>query len=153
MMRALALALGFLAMNFSLSPELTPAPAPDVAPVEIGRIEKATSAFLIRDRQLSAAKRGDTVLSTDVLTTDTGGGLILLLKDGSTLITGGSSELRVAKHDPATQKTLVEFLHGALRAQVKTVTRSGGVFAIRTPSFVSGFICGAGLRVSPEIHH
>jgi hypothetical protein len=137
MLRTLVLALSLSAISVSL--------APDVSPVEVGRVEKAKNAFLIRDRHIANTKRGDTVLSTDVLATGSDGGFILLLKDGSKLYTGGATELRVATHNPATQQTLVELLHGTVRAEVQSVTRPGGVFAIRTPT---AYITALGTVVS-----
>jgi hypothetical protein len=137
MLRTLALALSLSAVSVSL--------APDVAPVEVGRVEKAKNAFLIRNLHVSDTKRGDAVLSTDVLATGSDGGFILLLKDGSKLYTGGATELRVATHNPETQQTLVELLHGTVRAEVVTVTKPGGAFAIRTPT---AYITALGTVVS-----
>jgi FecR protein len=140
MLRTLALALSLSAISVSLAPE--------VAPVEIGRVEKAKNAILIRDRHVSDAKRGDTVLSTDVLASRNDGGFILLLKDGSKLYTGAATELRVATHNPETQQTLVELLHGTVRAEVVTVTKPSGVFAIRTPT---AYITALGTVVSASV--
>jgi hypothetical protein len=123
---ALALALVFLAVNHPM--------AADAPPVEIGHVIKASNALLIRDRHLSDAKTGDAVLSTDVLTSKTDGGFILQLADGSKIATGGATELRVATHNPAARQTLIELLHGTVRADVVTVSKPDGVFAIRTPT-------------------
>jgi hypothetical protein len=122
----LALALALLAAN---RPTAADAPI-----AEIGHVIKASNTLLIRDRHLSEARAGDAVLSADVLTSKSDGGFILQLADGSRIATGVATELRVATHNPATQQTLVELLHGTLRADVVTVTKPGGTFAIRTPT-------------------
>jgi hypothetical protein len=123
---ALALALAFPAASTPI--------AADAPPVEIGHVTKASNALLIRDRRFADAKSGEAVLSTDVLTSKTDGGFILQLADGSKIAAGGATELRVATHNPAAQQTLVELLHGTVRADVATVTKTSGVFAIRTPT-------------------
>jgi FecR protein len=102
---------------------------------EIGSINAASGqTLLLRDGASVPANVNDAIRATDVIRTGEGGRLRVALKDGSTLIVGASSELRVALHDTDAQKTLVELLHGHVRVHVQAITKHGGVFLIRTPT-------------------
>jgi hypothetical protein len=104
---------------------------------EIGHVDNtAAVAYLLRDGATSEAKQGDILRLNDIVRTNDAGRIRLSLKDGSYLIAGPRSELRVARYDTDAQITLVELLRGKLRAHATTVTKDGGGFYIQTPTAV-----------------
>ncbi len=102
---------------------------------DAGKIESVRApAVLIRDNKVSDAKPGDVLKINDIVQTGKSGRLRIALKDGSTLSLGQGSELRVVAHDPSSQITLIEMLHGRVRAHVTSIAKAGGIFEIRTPT-------------------
>lgn len=102
------------------------------------------SAKILRGRgrnvsTLEAAK-GAEVVWDDLVRTEKGGRARVTLNDQSILSIGSQAELRIVKHDARSQQTALELAYGRVRAQVATVTRDGGSFALRTPTAVAGVI-------------
>ncbi len=85
-------------------------------------------------------KKTDSVRWNDLLQTDVGGRMRVVLDDQSILSLGSKSELRVVKHDSKTQQTQLELTYGRVRAEVAAVVRNGGAFELRTPTAVAGVI-------------
>jgi|GEM_PF-231831 len=83
---------------------------------------------------------GTVVQWNDVIQTDHRGRVRIVLNDQSVLTLGSDSQLRVVKHDAATQQTSLELAYGRIRAQVAQITRTGGDFQLRTPTSVAGVI-------------
>jgi hypothetical protein len=107
----------------------------DPSQMETGRIDSVRGpAVIIHDRKVADLKTGDVLHANDIVQTGSGGRLRITLKDGSTLAVSSRTELRVVTHDPANQTTLIEMLHGHVRAHVTSVTKPSGGFEIRTPT-------------------
>jgi hypothetical protein len=114
--------------------ETARAPQTSDAP-DAGKIDTVRGpAVLIRDKKVSDVKAGDILKINDVVQTGQRGRLRITLKDGSTLSVSQGSELRVVTHNPASQVTLIEILHGRVRAHVTSITNGSGGFEIRTPT-------------------
>lgn len=114
---------------------ILPIPQQESQPTAAGKIESVRApAAVIRDSKVTDLKVGDILQINDVVQTGKGGRLRITLKDGSTLSLGQRAELRVVTHDPARQLTLIEMLHGHVRAHVTSITKPGGAFEVRTPT-------------------
>jgi hypothetical protein len=114
--------------------ETARAPQTNDAP-DAGKIDTVRApAVLIRDKKVSDVKAGDVLKINDIVQTGERGRLRITLKDGSTLSLSQGSELRVVTHNPASQTTLIEMLHGRVRAHVASITNGSGGFEIRTPT-------------------
>jgi len=128
MFRSLVVLAGLLIWSLLASPQTTEKP-------ECGKIESVRGpAVVIRDRKVADAKAGDVLRVNDVVQTGAGARMRITLMDGSTLSFGARGELRVIQSDTTAQITLIEMLHGNVRANVKTVTKAGGRFEILTPT-------------------
>jgi ferric-dicitrate binding protein FerR (iron transport regulator) len=77
------------------------------------------------------------------------GRLQITLNDGSVLSVGSRSEMKIVKSDAATQQTDIDLVTGAVKANVRKVTKSGGHFQIHTKTAVIGVI-GTQLLVKSE---
>ncbi len=86
------------------------------------------------------AKKGDDVAWNDLVKTLRGGRARITLSDQSILSLGSQAELRVVRHDTASQQTALQLGYGRLRAEVTRITRQGGSFELRTPTAVAGVI-------------
>ncbi len=76
----------------------------------------------------------------DLLKTARSGRVRASLADGSILSVGSNSELRVVRHDAASQQTSLEMDFGKIRSQVEKITKPGGKFEIKTPNAVIGVV-------------
>jgi hypothetical protein len=122
----------------------TPRPAPDV-PAKAGQISALLPvAHVVRGAGRAAvttdAKRGEELIWNDLVKTDKGGRARITLTDQSILSLGSQAELRIVKHDARTQQTSLQMAYGRVRAQVASITRTGGSFELRTPTAVAGVI-------------
>lgn len=130
--------LGFSALLF-----LIPAAAAQTAG-KVGRLLPA--GFVTHANATAEAKVADPVSWNDFLRTNEQGRMRVDLEDGSLLTVGAKSELRVVKHDAASQQSSIDLLYGKVRATVAPVTKPGGSFQVRTPTAVIGVI-GSGVLV------
>jgi hypothetical protein len=102
---------------------------------EIGRVEHASgAAVILRDGQSVPITPGAVLQLNDIVRTEPGALLRLALNDGSALTVGEGTELRVAEFDTEQQHTLVEILHGRIRAEIATYTKPAGRFVMKTPT-------------------
>jgi FecR protein len=144
MQRGITLAAALLLSAVSLAPQTAP-------PQDAGTIDAVVvPAMVLRGTRVLDASPSAALQMNDVLRTDATGRLRIVLKDGSVLTVGENSELRVVQHDPATQQTLIELLHGRLRAQVTSVTNQGGYFLIRTPT-ATVVALGTGVQIETSL--
>lgn len=106
-----------------------------------GKVDKLLPAgFLIHDKNTAEAKAADLVFWNDIARTNDKGRMRLALNDGSLLTVGSKAELRVVKHDTASQQTMIELLYGSLRAKVASLTKPDSSFQVHTPTAVIGAI-------------
>jgi hypothetical protein len=106
-----------------------------------GKVDRLIPAgFIARGQSTNEAKPADPVLWNDILRTNDAGRMRVGLDDGSMLSIGAHSELRVVKHDPASNQTLIELLYGKTRANVQPIHKQGGSFQVRTPTAVIGVL-------------
>jgi hypothetical protein len=120
---------------------------------EVGRIEHASGAgFILRDGQSVPITPGTILQLNDIVRTQPGALLRLALNDGSALTIGESTELRVAQFDTEQQQTLVEILHGRVRAEIAPYTKPAGRFVLKTPTaMVMALGTTVELRTSPPV--
>ena len=103
----------------------------------IGKIvSSAGAAVLLRGEQVLAPVPETLLLPMDIVRTEKGGSMRVLLSDKSTLLLSENTELRIAEHNPETEKTVVELLHGHVLSQNTPVTKAGGMFQIQTPTAI-----------------
>jgi len=102
----------------------------------VGKVARARA----RAASVAELRKGDPVQWNDLLSTDTGGRMRIVLNDQSILSLGTKSRLRVIRHDSARQQTQLELSYGRVRAEVASITRSGGLFEIRTPTAVAAVL-------------
>ena len=103
----------------------------------IGKIvSSAGAAVLLRGEQVLAPVPETPLQSMDIVRTEKGGSMRVLLSDKSTLLLSENTELRIAEHNPETEKTVVELLHGHVLSQNTPVTKAGGMFQIQTPTAI-----------------
>lgn len=101
----------------------------------IGTIENsAGSAFVLHEVKALPATAGAILQLNDIVRTETGGLLRLVLADGSALLVQENTELRIVKFDTDQQQTLVELLHGRILAEVAPYTKPSGRFEVVTPT-------------------
>ena len=91
-------------------------------------------------RNAQAAKAKDNLAWNDLLQTGPSGRVRAGLLDGSILSLGSDTELRVVRHDAASQQTALEMGLGKLRSKVVKITQPGGKFEVRTPNAVVGVV-------------
>lgn len=116
----------------------------------IGTIANSSgAAVLLHGDKVLPPVAGTLFYMNDILRTENGGLLRLVLQDGSSILVSENTELRVVLYDAVAQKTVVEMLHGRVRADVATITKSGGGFFIRTPT-ASVLALGTSLLVNTE---
>jgi hypothetical protein len=117
-------------------------PAPAQTPAKpVGKVDRMVPAgFIHRGSSTTEAKQTDPVEWNDILRTNDQGRMRVAMEDGSMLSIGAKSELRVVKHDPESNQTLVEMLYGKARANVVPIRKNGGSFQIRTPTAVIGVL-------------
>lgn len=111
---------------------------------KIGRLLPA--GFVTHESATAEAKLAASVFWNDFLRTNEQGRMRVDLEDGSLLTVGAKSEMRVVKHDAASQQSSIDLLYGKVRATVAPVTKPGGSFQVRTPTAVIGVI-GSGVLV------
>lgn len=102
--------------------------------------------FITHANATKEAQASDPLAWSDIVRTNADGRVAISLTDGSALTVGAKSEMRIVKHDPASQQSTVELLYGRMRARVKAVTQKGGDFQVHTPNAVVGVI-GSGFAV------
>jgi hypothetical protein len=106
-----------------------------VANASVGKVEaSAGSVVLVHGGQSAAPAPGAALETNDIVRTEAGGSARVVLTDGSALLMDQNTELRVVTHDPDTQQTLIELLHGHVRAITTPVVKPTGKFEIRTPT-------------------
>ncbi|MGI9102184.1 MAG: FecR family protein [Terriglobales bacterium] len=86
------------------------------------------------------AKKGTGIEPGDLLRTNDQGRVRLKMTDQSLISIGVNSELRIVRHDTASQQTALQLAAGKLRARVAKITRAGGNFEVSTPIAVAGVI-------------
>ncbi len=91
-------------------------------------------------RNSMPAKARDELDWNDLLKTEHSGRVRAGLTDGSILSLGSDTELRIVKHDAASQQTSLEMNFGKVRSQVIKITNPGGKFELKTPNAVIGVI-------------
>jgi len=111
---------------------------------KVGRLLPA--GFVTHENATAEAKVAAPVFWNDFLRTSEQGRMRVDLEDGSLLTVGAKSQLRVVKHDAASQQSSIDLLYGKVRATVAPVTKPGGSFQVRTPTAVIGVI-GSGVLV------
>jgi hypothetical protein len=106
-----------------------------------GKVSRVLPAgFITHETKTAAAKPADPVEWNDVVRTNPQGRVRIALEDQSLLTVGSQSEMRILKHDPASQQTSVELLYGRIRSKVTKLTKKGGSYNVRTPVAVVGVI-------------
>ncbi len=80
----------------------------------------------------------DPVVWEDLVRTLKTGRVRIQLEDGTFLNVGARSQMRITRHDPATQQTQIELKVGRLRAEVAKLTKPGAVFRVHTDTAVIG---------------
>ena len=115
---------------------------------KVGRLLPA--GFVTHENNIAEAKLAASVFWNDFLRTNEQGRMRVDLEDGSLLTVGAKSELRVVKHDAASQQSTIDLLYGKMRATVAPVTKPGGSFQVRTPTAVIGVI-GSGVLVEATL--
>jgi ferric-dicitrate binding protein FerR (iron transport regulator) len=94
-----------------------------------GRVGRLLPAgFVTHENATAEAKVAGPVFWNDFLRTNEQGRMRVDLEDGSLLTVGAKSELRVVKHDAASQQSSIDLLYGKVRATVAPVTKPGGSF-------------------------
>lgn len=121
--------------------------APAQTAGKVGRLLPA--GFVTHENATTEAKVADPVSWNDFLRTNEQGRMRVDLEDGSLLTVGAKSELRVVKHDAASQQSSIDLLYGKVRATVAPVTKPGGSFQVRTPTAVIGVIGSGVLAEAP----
>ena len=114
---------------------------------KVGRLLPA--GFVTHESATAEAKVADPVSWNDLLRTNEQGRMRVDLDDGSLLTVGAKSQLRVVKHDAASQQSSIDLLYGKVRATVAPVTKPGGSFQVRTPTAVIGVIGSGVLADAP----
>jgi len=123
--------------GFALLLLLTLGARPGAAEQAAGRVTALVPAAL---RNSVAAQPREELQWNDLLATDKSGRLRASLSDGSVLSLGATSELRVAKHDAASEQTLLELAYGRLRSMVAPRRSISGTFDVRTKTANVGVI-------------
>ncbi len=106
---------------------------------QISAILPSAKLFPKRGKDKLAAK-GDALSWDDRVRTYPTGRVRISLDDGSILSLGSDSELRIVKHEAATQSTALQLRYGKIRCRVARLTRAGAAFELRTPTAVAGVI-------------
>ena len=96
--------------------------------------------FITHASATKEAQVSDPLAWSDIVRTNADGRMAISLADGSALTLGAKSEMRIVKHDPASQQSTMELLYGRMRARVKEVTQKNGGFQVHTPTAVIGVI-------------
>src|SRR5208337_3112736 len=76
----------------------------------------------------------------DLVKTEKNGRVMIGLTGGSVLSIGARSQMRVVKHDAATEQTMLELGVGKFRGQVVKLTKPGASFKITTQTAVVGVV-------------
>jgi hypothetical protein len=95
------------------------------------------------ERQGAAAvalNLNDPVYWQDLVKTEMNGRVRIELTGGSVVNIGARSEMRIVKHDPATEQTELEMTVGNLRGQVVKLTKPGAHFQVKTQTAVIGVV-------------
>jgi ferric-dicitrate binding protein FerR (iron transport regulator) len=99
------------------------------------------------------AAKSDEVQWRDILRTDRGGRIRVVLDDGSVLNVGSLSQIQVVQHDAARQRTWIHLAYGKMRAEVVRLSQPRGAFEIRTNVAVAGVVgTSFSVSISPEKH-
>jgi len=121
----------------SLMTSLPAMPQPPATSEVAGQINALIPAAT---RNSLAAKVKEELDWNDLLKTENTGRIRAGLTDGSILSVGSDSELRIVRHDSASQQTSLEMDFGKVRSHVVKVTKPGGKFEMKTPNAVIGVI-------------
>jgi FecR protein len=101
----------------------------------VGRVQASAGSTVLIHAGASAAPAPGTALeANDIVRTGAGASARLVLTDGSALLMDQNTELRVVAHDTDKQITLIELLHGHIRAITTPVVKPGGIFQVHTPT-------------------
>jgi hypothetical protein len=95
------------------------------------------------ERQGAAAvplNLNDPVYWQDMVKTEMNGRVRIELTGGSVVNIGARSEMRIIKHDTATEQTELEMTVGNLRGQVVKLTKPGAHFQVKTQTAVIGVV-------------
>jgi hypothetical protein len=107
-----------------------------------GKVVAAIPAEVV-ERQGAAAvplKLNDPVYWQDSVKTEMNGRVRIELTGGSVLNIGVRSQMRIVKHDAATEQTILELGVGKFRGQVVKLTKPGASFKITTQTAVVGVV-------------
>jgi hypothetical protein len=107
-----------------------------------GKVIAAIPAEVV-ERQGAAAlplKLNDPVYWQDSVKTEMNGRVRIELTGGSVLNIGVRSQMRIVKHDAATEQTILELGVGKFRGQVVKLTKPGASFKITTQTAVVGVV-------------
>ena len=107
-----------------------------------GKVIAAIPAEVV-ERQGAAAiplHLNDPVYWQDLVKTEMSGRVRIGLTGGSVLNIGARSQMRIVKHDVATEQTELELSVGKLRGQVVKLTKPGAHFQVKTQTAVIGVV-------------
>ena len=76
----------------------------------------------------------------DLVRTEMNGRVKMELTGGTVLSVGARSQMRIVKHDTASEQTELELVTGSLRGQVVKLTKPGSSFQIKTQTAVIGVV-------------
>jgi hypothetical protein len=126
---------------------LLPLAAPAAFAQRAGHVSHLVPAgTVVHQRKPAEAQVKQAVAWEDLLRTNVKGRMRVALDDGSFLTLGRQTEMRVVRHDTASQQTQLEMLYGRARVQVAKLTKPGSGFTLTTPTAVLGVI-GSGFLV------
>jgi hypothetical protein len=115
---------------------------PQAGSAAAGKVTAAIPREVV-DRQGAAAlplKLSDPVYWQDLVRTEQTGRVRIELTGGSILNVGARSEMRIIKHDPASEQTELEMKVGRMREQVMKLTKPGASFQTKTQTAVIGVV-------------
>lgn len=115
---------------------------PQAGSVTAGKVVAAIPTEVV-DRQGAVGvplKLSDLVYWQDLVRTEQNGRVRIELTGGSILNIGARSEMRIVKHDPASEQTELELSAGRMREQVVKLTKSGASFRTKTQTAVIGVV-------------
>jgi hypothetical protein len=116
--------------------------SPQGGPEAAGKVIAAIPAEVV-ERQGAAAvplNVNDPVYWQDLVRTEMNGRVRIGLTGGSVLNIGARSQMRIVKHDIATEQTELELSAGRLRGQIVKLTKPGASFQVKTQTAVIGVV-------------
>lgn len=97
--------------------------------------------YVLRGRQTLEGVKDLPLLWGDIVKTERGGRVRIVLEDGSILNVGSQSQLRIEEHDSQAQRTGLQLAYGRMRASVVRIANPAvGSFSVRTNAAVAGVV-------------